>query len=245
MLAPTLSSLTPTSVAAGGVDFTLTATGTNFAQGTTILWDGITLPTTVSSSTQLTAKVTAAEIASARTVSIRVMKSDSTTSGTLSLTITGGTGGGSFTLTSISPSAVAAGSGDFTLTANGTGFVSGAAITLNGTAVSTTFDSATQLHATVPAADVAAAGTITVGVTNPDKSTTNTLSLTVISGRPWSRADADLDQSQHRAVWGHVALDADRDGDELCQRQHGDVERRGDDDHVRIEHPTDRDDSGQ
>ncbi len=181
VLAPTLSSINPTTIAAGSAAFTLTAAGTNFATGTTILWDGVSLPTTVSSSTQLTAKVTAAQIADAGTVSVRVMKADSTTSGTLTLTITGGTGGGSFSLTSISPSAVAAGSTDFTLTATGVGFVSGASITLNGTAVATTFDSATQLHATVPAADVAAAGTVTVGVTNPDKSTTNTLPLTIIA----------------------------------------------------------------
>jgi hypothetical protein len=183
VLAPTLSSITPDTVAAGSADFSLTASGSNFSQGTTLLWNGISLPTTVTSSSQLTAKVSAAQIASSGTVSIRVLKADSTTSGTLSLTITGGGGpGGSFALTSISPSAVAAGSGDFTLTAIGNGFVSGASITLNGTAIPTTFDSATQLHGTVAAAAVAAAGTIDVGVTNPDKSTTNTLPLTVISG---------------------------------------------------------------
>lgn len=182
VLAPTLSSINPTTVAAGSAGFTLTASGTNFAQGTTILWDGVSLPTTVSSSTQLTAKVTADEIATAGAVSVRVMKADSTTSGAITLTITGGSGGGAFSLNSISPAAVAAGSPAFTLTATGAGFVSGAAITLNGTAVSTTFDSATQLHATVPAADVASATSITVGVTNPDKSTTNTLPLTVIAG---------------------------------------------------------------
>ena len=180
VLAPTLTSINPTTIAAGSAGFTLTAAGANFATGTAILWDGVALPTTVTSSTQLTAKVSAAQIASAGTVSVRVMKSDSTTSGTQTLTITGGSNT-SFSLTAISPSAVAAGSPAFTLTATGVGFVSGAAITLNGTAAATTFDSATQLHSTVPAADVAAATSVTVGVTNPDKSTTNTLPLTVIA----------------------------------------------------------------
>ena len=182
VLAPTLSSITPATVAAGSAGFTLTASGTNFAQGTTILWDGASLPTTVSSSTQLTANVTAAQIATAGAVSIRVMKADSTTSEAITLTITGGPGTGSFRLDSISPPAVAAGSPAFTLTATGAGFVSGASITLNGTAITTAFDSATQLHATIPAANVASAGSITVGVTNPDKSATNTLPLTVIAG---------------------------------------------------------------
>lgn len=182
VLTPTLSSISPTTVSAGGAAFTLTATGTNFASGTKLLWNGSSLATTVKSPTQLTAQVSAAQIANPGSVTIRVMKSDSTTSETLLLTVSGASGGGSFTLASISPSAVAAGSPDFTLTATGAGFVSGSTITLNGTAISTTFDSATQLHATVPAADVAAAATITVGVTNPDKTTTNTLPFTAIAG---------------------------------------------------------------
>src|SRR5579863_1540543 len=122
VLAPTLSSISPATVSAGSAAFTLTATGTNFTTGTTILWDGVSLATTVTSSTQLSANVSAAQIASAGTVNIRVMKSDSTTSDTLSLTIVGGSGGGSLTLAAISPSAIAAGSPAFTLTATGTGF---------------------------------------------------------------------------------------------------------------------------
>ena len=175
VLPPTLASLSPASVAAGSTDFVLTANGTNFVSGTTILWNGASLSTAVASATELTAKVASAQIASPGTVSIRVMKPDSTTSGTLNLTVTGS----SFRLTAISPPAVTAGSGSFTLTATGVGFVSGAAITLNDAALTTSFDSATQLHATVPASAVAAAGTITVGVTNPDKTKTNTLLLSV------------------------------------------------------------------
>jgi hypothetical protein len=50
---------------------------------------------------------------------------------------------------------------------NGTNFNSNAAINLNGTAQMTSRVSANQLTATVPAASVATAGTITVTVTNP------------------------------------------------------------------------------
>jgi hypothetical protein len=175
VLPPTLVSLSPATVAAGSTDFVLTATGTNFVSGTTILWNGASLSTTASSATQLTAKVAAAQIATPGNVSIRVMNPDSTTSGTLTLTITGS----SFKLTSIYPPAVTAGSASFTLTATGVGLVSGAAITLNDAALATTFDSATQVHATVPASAIAAAGTVAVGVTNPDKTTTNTLFLSV------------------------------------------------------------------
>jgi hypothetical protein len=175
VLPPTLVSLSPASVAAGSADFVLTATGTNFVSGTTILWNGASLSTAVSSTTELTGKVTAAQIAAPGNVSIRVMKPDSTTSSTLTLTITGS----SLKLTSISPPAVTAGSASFTVTATGMGFVSGAAITLNDVALATSFDSATQLHASIAASAVATAGTITVGVTNPDKTTSNTLLLAV------------------------------------------------------------------
>ncbi len=50
---------------------------------------------------------------------------------------------------------------------NGTGFVSGAVVNRDGTALDTTFVSESQLTATVPAPDIATAGTGSVTVTNP------------------------------------------------------------------------------
>ncbi|MGA8765187.1 MAG: FG-GAP-like repeat-containing protein [Candidatus Sulfotelmatobacter sp.] len=55
----------------------------------------------------------------------------------------------------------------FVLTINGTGFVSGAAVKWNGKTLATKFVSQTQLTATVPAADIAEAGTALVAVSNP------------------------------------------------------------------------------
>src|SRR5579859_8008120 len=83
IVTPTISSITPSTVAAGSATFTLTVNGTNFISGTQILWDGAALTTTVVSNSQLTAQVTAAQIANPGTVSIRVMKPDTTTSGTM------------------------------------------------------------------------------------------------------------------------------------------------------------------
>src|SRR5438093_12620277 len=65
------------------------------------------------------------------------------------------------------PSAVAPGGPDFTLTVNGTGFVSGATVNWNGTPLATTFVSSSQLTATVPAANIAVAGTASITVVNP------------------------------------------------------------------------------
>ena len=178
VVAPTLTSITPSTVAAGSNGFTLTATGTNFTDGTQLLWDGTGQQTKFISNTQLSISVTTAQIATAGTVTIRAMKPDTTTSGPATLTITG-TPPPTFALTSISPSTIAAGSPDFTLAATGTGFVSGDVITLNGVAANTTFESATQMHATVPAAVVANPGTIAVAVQDASKNKSNSQPLTV------------------------------------------------------------------
>jgi FG-GAP-like repeat/Putative Ig domain len=65
------------------------------------------------------------------------------------------------------PEAAAPGGPGFTLTVNGTGFLSGAAVNLNGTALSTTFVNSRQLTALVPASAIATTGTATITVVNP------------------------------------------------------------------------------
>src|SRR6516225_1780511 len=65
------------------------------------------------------------------------------------------------------PDATAPGGPPFNLTVNGTGFVSGAVVHWNGSALATQFISASQLKATVSAADIATAGTASVTVVNP------------------------------------------------------------------------------
>jgi FG-GAP-like repeat/Abnormal spindle-like microcephaly-assoc'd, ASPM-SPD-2-Hydin len=65
------------------------------------------------------------------------------------------------------PDATAPGGPSFTLTVNGTGFVSGATVNWNGIALTTTFVSSSQLTATVPAANVASAGTAEIKVLAP------------------------------------------------------------------------------
>ena len=71
------------------------------------------------------------------------------------------------TVTNISPTSATAGGGAFKLTVNGTNFVNGAMVNFNGTPLTATFVSSTQLTATVPASAIASAGTYTVSVTIP------------------------------------------------------------------------------
>lgn len=65
------------------------------------------------------------------------------------------------------PDATAPGGAQFTLTVNGTGFVSNSIVNWNGTPLATQFVNGSQLTATVPAADIATAGTGWITVVNP------------------------------------------------------------------------------
>jgi hypothetical protein len=71
------------------------------------------------------------------------------------------------TISGLSPGLAAPGGPAFTLTVNGTGFVSGAMVEWNGAALPTSFVSAAQLTASVPASLIATAGMATVTVMNP------------------------------------------------------------------------------
>lgn len=70
-------------------------------------------------------------------------------------------------LASLSPASLAAGSGTFTLTVNGSSFVPGAVVRWNGSDRATTYVSATQLTASIPATDIGVQGTAQVTVFNP------------------------------------------------------------------------------
>ena len=70
------------------------------------------------------------------------------------------------TLTSISPASARL-DGAFTLTANGTGFTTASVVQWNGAPRPTTYVSATQLRASIPASDRATAGTASVTVNTP------------------------------------------------------------------------------
>ena len=83
---------------------------------------------------------------------------------------------------SISPNAVPVGSPDTTITLAGTGFVNGAVVKFNGTPLATTFVNGGQLTAVVPAADLAAGGSNSITVVNPDGTISGPQTLTVQTG---------------------------------------------------------------
>ncbi|MFQ5664115.1 MAG: S8 family serine peptidase [Terriglobia bacterium] len=70
--APTLTSLSPSSAFAGDPGFTLTVTGSGFVAGSGVRWNGADRPTTFLSNTQLTAPISASDIASAGSATVTV-----------------------------------------------------------------------------------------------------------------------------------------------------------------------------
>jgi hypothetical protein len=70
---PSLSSISPASASAGSAAFTLTVTGTNFVNGSTINWNGSALTTTFVSATSLTASVSSSLVAAAGSASVTVV----------------------------------------------------------------------------------------------------------------------------------------------------------------------------
>ena len=168
--APTLASITPSSAAAGGPAFTLTVNGTGFVSQSKVRWNGTDRTTTFVSATQLSAAIPAADIATAGSAQVTVFSPapGGGTSAARTFTINPPPSNNPApTLASITPSSAAAGGPAFTLTVNGTGFVSQSKVRWNGTDRTTTFVSATQLSAAIPAADIATAGSAQVTVFSP------------------------------------------------------------------------------
>lgn len=85
------------------------------------------------------------------------------------------------TINGISPNSAPAGGAAFTMTVTGQNFTAGSSVLWNGTALATTFVSATQLTALVPANLIAFAGSSSVTVANPGGSNSNSSPFTITS----------------------------------------------------------------
>jgi hypothetical protein len=165
--APTLSGRTPTSVFAGGPDFTLTVIGSGFVSDSVVRLNGVPRTTTFVSSTKLAALIPASDIAVVGTYPITVYTPAPG----------GGVSGSKLlyvsypvpTTTGLSPSSTGAGGPEFVLTVDGTNFVAESVVRWNGVNMTTTFVSSSRLTATIPASNIAAAGTAQVTVFNPTK----------------------------------------------------------------------------
>jgi outer membrane protein assembly factor BamB len=181
---PTVTSLAPNSVIVGSRGFTLTVNGANFTIGSVILWGGMPLATNLVSPNQLTASISASQVASIGTtpVSVQAYSNPSApVSNAVSFTVAPVP---PLTLSSVFPSIVSAGGSAFTLTAVGLSFAPGAVIQWNGTALATSQVSSSELRATVPATDIATTGSASITVQNSSGTGGTSMSLPVSIQNP-------------------------------------------------------------
>jgi uncharacterized protein (TIGR03437 family) len=162
--APTVTSIAPASVAAGGPAFTLTVRGSGFLSGAVVEWNGSPLVTTLIDATQLTAFAPASAIAGPGVVTIAVALQD-LISNSPALTITpplpATTTAGVVNTISLLP-LIAPGSlisiygvnlaaGDATAPSLPLpGALNGTSVTINGNLAPLVFVSATQINAQTP-----------------------------------------------------------------------------------------------
>ncbi len=165
---PAIVSLSPNSADAAGAAFTLTITGYNFMSSSAVQWNGSPRTTTYTSSTQLQAQITAADIGSSGSAGISVTNPSpgGGNSGSAEFTINA-TSNPAPSVLSLNPSSIAAGSSGLILTLNGSNFMPASTIEWNGAAIPTSYLSDTQLEAQIPVSDLAYPGVADVVVLNP------------------------------------------------------------------------------
>ncbi len=162
--APTVSTIAPSNVAAGGSNFVLTVNGAGFIDGAVIQWNGSARTTTFVNAQTLQAPIPAADIALASLAEITVTNpgSGGGTSSPIPLTVANPLP----SIATLSPALVAPGAGAFDLTVNGAGFVPSSVAKWNGADRATTFVSTTQLRVAVGAGDVAVQSLAEISVVN-------------------------------------------------------------------------------
>jgi YVTN family beta-propeller protein len=190
---PTVTSASPNAVLAGGTAFTLTVNGTNFVAASIISFGGTAATTTFASSTQLTAAIPAAAIASAGTAIVNVTNPapGGGTSNGLNFTITPVTNNPIPSIVSLIQSCAPINGGAFNLLVNGSGLVPSSIVQWNGSNLPTTFlgpfNGLLVISAQVPASDLTVNGSpvlaaITVFNPPPGGGTSNSSNFTISAG---------------------------------------------------------------
>lgn len=155
-----VSSLYPTGAAAGAAAFTLQVNGGNFTSQSVVQWNGSDRQTAYVSATQLTAQITAADIATPGNDAVTVY--DPASGGSVSNAVDFNVAGPS--IDSLSPSSASAYSPGFALTVNGSNFTPSSVVEWQGAALTTTYSSPNIITAVVPTADLATSGSVAVTV---------------------------------------------------------------------------------
>ena len=204
---PTITAISPNSKTAGSPAFTMTIKGTHYIANSVVKWNGFSLPTIFSNDSTLTATISDSLIATPSIDSITVFNTTpgGGISNTAIFTCSSNQTNPTPTLTSISPASITAGSTAFTLTANGTNYNTSSKINWNGSALTTTYVSATQLTASISATLIATAGTANVTIFNTTPgggtSTAKTFTINAASTTKKFLFDAKKGETLGNADW--------------------------------------------
>lgn len=163
--APSASSLAPTAIPAGSGPTVVTVTGLGFYPASQITFDNAPAATTYVDASHLRATLSAAQLAQAGMIAVRVVNSapGGGTSAALALSVTNAAPA----ISGLSPSSVVAGSPDRVVTVSGSSFVPTSTVKSNGVAVVTTYVGPTQLTAVIPSSQLLYPGSVAITVTNP------------------------------------------------------------------------------
>jgi hypothetical protein len=172
--APVVTSMTPTTVAAGSAGFKLVITGSGFKLDDIVQFNGASIPTEFISATQIAGTVAASQVATPGTATITVTRKDgSGTSAPLTLTITASDAP---SISSLTPPSANVGGAAFTLVVSGVNFTTSSVVTVDNAPRNTTFVSPTELHVPFTASDLANVHEFQIAVVNPG----NVISPTVL-----------------------------------------------------------------
>ncbi|MHB8753920.1 MAG: IPT/TIG domain-containing protein [Candidatus Acidiferrales bacterium] len=193
---PSVSSLSPATVAENSVTFTLTVNGSGFAPSSTITFNSAPRQTIFLSPSQLTTQVNPGDIAVPGTIGVQVVTPapGGGTSTTIDLTVTASPAPVP-SISSITPTSVPAGQST-TITINGSGFVPTSLVTADGANRQANFTNASLLTVTLQPSDTATAGSVRIAVLNPPASgvnppgggLSNVISLNVVNPNPVASA---------------------------------------------------------
>jgi hypothetical protein len=182
---PLVNAIVPRVVPVGVGSFSLFVMGENFFSGAVVLIDGTPAATTFQNGHELRATITAALVSTIGSHRVKVRGFDGQESNEVLFEVIAPL----LRVNSISPAQAIAGSPGFTLTVTGANFKTGdSKVTFDNTVLATTFVSATQLRADVPASLITSPGARAVAVQASDGTASNQVVFQVLPNAPLVRA---------------------------------------------------------
>lgn len=179
-----IQSINPSAAFVGSAAFEMTVSGSGFVAASTVLFNGVVLPTTFVSANQLKASASDASLTAAGDFPVAVQNPPP--GGGVSAPVVFRVQYPVPTVTSVSPTSVSAGSPPIEVTVTGIGFFVTSQITFDNAPAATTYIDRTHVKATLSAAQLSSADSIAVRVVNPTPGggSSSALPFTIMNGTP-------------------------------------------------------------